>query len=114
MIKKDFLHILKLCKKLKPEEFNSFLDHLSDNSVDSICECVYNVINTDLKLSSAKRRKLKNHIVSKCNTKNIKLITNKKVSISKRRKLIKQEGGFLGPILAAVIPFLTSLFTPKS
>jgi len=114
MINKNFVHILKVCKKLKPQELEVLLDHLSDSSVDDICECVYNVINTDLRLSSSKRKKLKQHITSKCSINNIKSISNKKVSISKRRKLLKQEGGGLGLILASVIPFLTSLFTPKS
>lgn len=113
MIDRNFVSFLKLCQRLKANELESLVDHLSDKSIDSICECVFNVVNTDLKLPKQKCAKLKHHIKTKCNVKRIKLIGNKKNSVSKRRSAIKQEGKGLGMILASVIPFLTSLFAPK-
>jgi len=113
MIEKSLLPLLKACSTCKPTEFSAIIDHLSDKSVDSICECVYNVINTDLKFSKKKRLKLKNHITSKCEPRKIRKIGNRNVSISKRRALLKQQGTGLPMILASVIPFLTSLFTGK-
>ena len=113
MIDRNFLPLLKLCQRLKPGEFESLVDHLSDKSIDNICECVFNVVNTDLKLPKRKCATLKRHIKTKCNVKRIKLIGNKKSSVSKRRSAIKQEGRGIPLILASVIPFLTSLFAPK-
>ena len=113
MIREDFLSILKIMKKLTGNDLQSFLDHLNDDSIDNVCECVYNVVNTDLKMSKAKRMKLKNHVKKNCCLSNIKKITNRKVPIFKRRKALQMEGRGLPLILASVIPFLTSLFTSK-
>jgi len=117
MTKKHTLSMIKIIQKLKPEQLDALLDNVSDNFVDELCECVYNVMHSEhvcAKLSKASRTKLKNHIKTRCDIGRIKKISNKKVSLSKRRKLLKQEGSGLGLILASVIPFLTSLFSPKS
>ena len=113
---KSLLDLLKICKKLKPDQLESVFDSISDTTVDKLCECVYNVIHSEhvcAKLPKGKITKLKKHINSNCDVKNIKRISDRKVSISKRRKLMKQEGKGLGLILSSVIPFLTSLFMPK-
>lgn len=113
MIDKNFVSVLRVLKKVKGDDLKSMLDSLSDQSIDNVCECVFNVINTDLKLSRAKRLKLKNHIKKNCCLANIKRITNKAIPIFKRRKALKMEGRGLPLILASVLPFLTSLFTRK-
>ena len=112
---KSFKSLLKVCAKLKPDELEGVFENLSDAGVDKICECVYNVIHNEhvcAKLSKGRINKLKNHIKTKCNVKNIKKISDRKISVSKRRKLIKQEGGGLGMLMSTVIPFL--LRTVKS
>lgn len=110
-ITKDFIQFLKFAKSLKKGEFEHLVNYLSDNSIDHICECVFNVINTDLKMNPKKLRKLKNHIKKNMNSKRLKIIANKKVPLLKRRKAIKQEGRGLPLLLASVIPFLANLFT---
>ena len=113
MIDKTFLSVLKLMKRMRGDDLKALIDTLSDKSIDNVCECVYNVINTDLKMSRAKRLRLKNHIKKNCCLANIKRITNKAIPIFKRRKALKMEGRGLPLILASVLPFLTSLFTRK-
>lgn len=113
---KSLLTLLKICEKLKPEQLESVFDTISDTTIDKLCECVYNVLHSEhvcAKLPKGRKSKLKSHIKSNCNVKNIKRISDRKVSISKRRKLMKQEGKGIGLILSSVIPFLTSLFMPK-
>jgi uncharacterized membrane protein len=116
--KKDKLKLLSLLqslKKMSPDAAKTVINHLSDDSVDSLCECVYNVINVDLKLNKRLKQKLIRHIQKKCSTHRLKCIMNKKQHISKRRKALSMEGGFggLGLLLSTAIPFLTSLFTKK-
>jgi len=110
MIEKSFIGVLRTLQRMKPDDFSHLIDHLNDKSVDNICECVYNVVNTDLKLTRKKKLALKRHINKKCNVKRIKTITNKNTPIFKRRKALKQEGKGLPMLLASVIPFLISLF----
>ena len=73
------------------------------------CECVYNVIHTDLSLSPSVKKKLRSHLKNKCSGKNLKIITQKKTPVSKRRKALSQEGNGIGLILGTVIPYLAKL-----
>lgn len=84
------------------------IKHLDDDGINSICECIYNVIFTDLKLSKKKKNLLRKHIKK---FPKIKQLTNANVSVSKRRKALAQYGSGLPLILSAVLPILTSLFT---
>lgn len=106
---KNKYEIVRSISKLKPNQIECFLDHLDDGAIDCICECVYNVINTDLKFSSKKKNKLKAFIKDNCSTARLKQISNKSVPISKRRKALKMEGKGLGLLLSAAIPFLSNL-----
>jgi len=99
---------------MNAEEFSHFIDSVNDKTVDDICECVHNVINTDLKFSGKQIKNLKKHIKSHCCVKRIKTITNKRVPLFKRRKNLKMEGKGLPLLLASTIPFLISLFKNKN
>lgn len=113
--KQKLISLLQSLNKLSPDAIKTLISHLSDDSIDSLCECVYNVINVDLKLNKKLKKKLVKHINKKCCKKRLKCIMNKKHNISKRRKALSMEGGFggLGLLLSTAIPLLTSLFTKK-
>lgn len=101
----------KALQNLKPDTLKHLLNHLDDSSIDDICECVYNTIYTDLKIPKNKRRRLKNNLHKHCCKANLKIITSKNISVSRRRKALQQEGKGLGLILSTVVPLLTSLFS---
>ena len=111
MINKSFIDLLRIIQKLKSNEFGKLVDYLDDKSIDHICECVFNVCNTDLKIPRSRLKKLKTHIHKNCNVKRIRSISTKKTPLLKRRKVLKQEGRGLPFLLATAIPFLTNLFT---
>lgn len=111
MIDKSSINLLRLIKKLNKDEVGCLMEYLNDKSVNNICECVYNIIHTDLKLPGKKKLMLKNHIKKNCCVKRLKQISNKKVPLFKRRQALKQEGKGLPALLAAAIPFLINLFT---
>ena len=108
-LKKKF-NLYQIINKLPSKAIPHLLNHLDDDSVNDICECVYNVIYTDLKLSNKKKNDLKKKLHKHCCVKNLKKISNKKLSVSKRRKALMQEGEGIGLILSAIIPLLTKLF----
>lgn len=107
--KHEKLKLYESLSKLKPSVLSNIVEHLNDNSIEALCECVYNVIHTDLKLSSKAKRKLKTKLLSNCSKKNINLIATKKNALSKKRKALSQEGSGIGLILATVVPFLANL-----
>jgi len=111
--RKKYIPLLNILKKLKPTEISGIIDFLNDDAVDNICECVYNVIHTDLNLPKQKKNKLKNFIKANCSIHRINKIASKKENLFKRRKALKQEGKGLPMILATAIPFLIDLITGR-
>jgi len=95
--------------KMQPKVLGDVLEHLSDNSIDDVCECVYNVIKTDLKLPAKSKNKLKRKLLQTCSKKNLSVITSKNVPVSKRKKALSQEGAGIGLILGTVVPLLAQL-----
>lgn len=111
---KKYLPILKVINKLNADDLNALIDILDDDCVDTICECIYNVIyNSDLNLSSKKKRELKKVIKNNCSVDQLKVVTNKRQAISKRRKALKSQARGIPMLLASAIPFLINLFTGK-
>lgn len=109
--KLKLLNLLKNLKKIPGKELPNFISSLSDESIDNICECVYNVIHTDLNLNPNTKKALKRKIHKCCKISRLKKISNKNISISKRKEALKQEGKGLPILLAAAIPFLTNLLS---
>lgn len=109
--KLQLLYLLKNLKKIPSNELPHFISSLSDEAIDNLCESIYNVIYTDLNLTKHKKRHLKNSLKKCCNSKRLREISDKKNSISKRRKALQQEGRGLPILLAAAIPFLTNLLS---
>lgn len=111
-MKQDLREKIKLYKtlgRLKPDILKEVIQHLDENSVDALCECVYNVIYNDISMSPNVKKKLKDKLKKHCSINNLKRITSKKVSLSKRRQALSQEGTGIGLILATVVPWLANL-----
>jgi hypothetical protein len=113
MINREMITILKRIKKMSKKDFSKFVRKADDGLIDDLCECVYNVINTDLNFKKRKKTCLKQHIHKNCSKIRLKKIMNKKLPLSKRRTALKQEGRGIPFLLASAIPFLTSLFMKK-
>jgi len=111
---KKHIPLLKTLKKLSKKELAILVEHLDDSAIDGICECVYNVIYTDLKIPKRKQSEIRKHIKSKCSVHKIKEITDKNIPISKRKKSLSQVGGALPLLLGAAIPFLSNLLFGNS
>lgn len=102
-------HKLYECIVKVPDHLKThIIKHLDDKSINDICECLYNVIFTDLNLTKKKKAILKRHIRK---FPHIKQVTNANIAVSKRRAALTQHGNGLGLILSAVLPLLTSLFS---
>lgn len=109
MTKAKLLPLIKSFSKMNKDDVSHCVDCLNDETVNGICECVYNVIFTDLKLSPKKQSALKKHLKTKCSIDKIKKITKKSYPVSKRRELLKQEGSGLPMLLMTAVPFLIDL-----
>lgn len=111
MLSKDKVQLFNALSKLNTENLTHILKHIDPKGVESVCECVFNTIYTDLRLSKKKRNHIKKLFGDKKALRNLKVITTKNKNSDKKRKALIQEGRGIGLILATVAPLLASLFS---
>jgi hypothetical protein len=94
---------LKFLSIAKPKHRSHAIDNASPDLINAICECVYNVLKMNLPLPAAQLEKLKRHKKTFC------ILSDKKVKIKDKKKLLKLRGGFLPFIIPAVLSLVASL-----
>lgn len=113
-IKKNIAVVKTLHKSLckgKDEEFKDILNCLNDDCINFLCECVRNVCDIDVFKNLPRRSRKNIERTTTPHKKNIKKIIKSKTSIRRKRKLIQHGSGWFLPLLTAVIPMITSLFS---
>ena len=94
------LHVLKTAE---PRQRKAIVSNCKKDLVKSIRECVLNVLNGNIKLTGCSKRKLRKHEPA------LLKVADKRVPFSSKKKFIVQRGGFLLPLLIAVLPTIASL-----
>lgn len=97
--------------KLDINKLKHIIQCLDDDSIECLCESVFNTIFTKLGISASKRNKIKSKLDNPTSRRNIKIITRKRSNIKKKRLALQQEGEGLGLILSTLAPIIASLFT---
>lgn len=80
----------------------SLIKNCSPQMVDCISECALNCLNNGVPLRPAQFAKLRRF------KKVLRKIASRKVSRKKKIKTLTQTGGFIGPLLAAVVTAVAS------
>jgi hypothetical protein len=106
-IRQKKLDFLTALKKLKPNHRCSVVNYLNDDGIETLCEIVHNVVHKDIKLSSSKKAKIRKEFGG--HRKKLAYLGNKKNDIVEKRKILKQNGGFLGTLLTIAIPIIADL-----
>lgn len=99
------LPLLKLLLKAKPLQRRIILQTASNDLILMLCEVALNVLNGSIPLTPKQYRVLKRN--KSC----IKLFADKRVNVSRKKKVINQRGGFLLPLLSVALPFISSLIS---
>ncbi len=89
-------------KKLGPNARKKFFKTCSKDCIVKVCECIKNVLNSNLKIKSSHLKKLSRHKHT------LRSLALKSTSLAKRKQLL-QRGGFIGALLPAIIPAVASL-----
>lgn len=102
-LKRNMPLLRALCQA-PPSKRKDILENCSTDFLQSFCELSLNLLKGNIPLSGIQYKKLKKQ-------KNFfKLLANKKTNLkTKFKALRKQSGGFLLPLLGAVIPILGQL-----
>ena len=96
-------HALQVLKNARPRLRKANFPNCNKDLLHSISECVLNVLNGNIRVSNCAKRKLKRFKSS------LRLLVEKNLPLVSRRRVIIQRGGFLLPLLSAVLPTLASL-----
>ena len=94
------LHVLKNARRKLRKEIVS---NCNKDLLNSICECVLNVLNGNLRISDSTKRKLRNFRTS------LRSLVDKRLPLVSKRRVIQQRGVFLLPLLSAVLSALAGL-----
>src|SRR5215475_8171498 len=100
---KSNYHHLQVLKTAKPQLRKAIIKNCSNELVKSLSECVLNVLRDNLPLTACQKKRLKKFKVP------LRALADKRVSISAKKRLINQRGGFLAPLLSVILPTLASL-----
>jgi hypothetical protein len=93
---KDNEHTRQVLKNTRPKLRKPIISNCNTDLLNSISECVLNMLNGNVRLSISMNRKLKNH---KCN---LNSLADKRLPVTAKKRII-QRGGFLLPVLTALL-----------
>lgn len=99
-------HLLSSFLKLNKKQQNSVVKHLDQDQVKFMCELCINLMNGNLPIDEATKRKLLSH-----KHKIRKLVDRK--CVLKTKKRVIQRGGFVPALLAALAPAALSFLAEK-
>ena len=90
-------------KNAKPKLRRAIISDGGKELINSINECVLNVLNGNIPMSTLRKRKLKKHKLA------LRRLADKRMRHSAKKRLLVQKGGFLLPLLSTVLPILASV-----
>ena len=97
---KNYLCLLSNCKnKLR----RAIVTNSTSEQIYSVCECILNVCNGNVKLSKEDFLKLKKY------KKYFNKLINKRIGIKEKKKVLVQHGGFLQFLIPAIISGISSI-----
>ncbi len=100
---KKHIHELQVLKKAKPKLRKSLLENAENSLIQCICECCYNILNGNIELTPAEKKKLR----TSCST--IRYLGSNKGSLKNKREILVQKGGFLPALIAPIIGLAASI-----
>ena len=101
-IKENF-HTLHVLKDDRSKLRKAIISNCDRNLVNCMSECALKVLYCNVVLTSCVRRKLRKHRLA------MRKLVHRRVLLQGKKRLIVQSGGFLLPILKAILPKLASL-----
>ena len=98
---------LKILKRLSAPEQAEILSRMNEKSVNDVSSMLYNFIHCDLGMSKPLKKKMRKACWQ--HEADIRYISDKSRPYKQRQKrLVKQTGGFLGTVVATVVPLIAS------
>ncbi|GBL70998.1 hypothetical protein AVEN_70372-1 [Araneus ventricosus] len=95
------LELINIC----PQKFRKeILKSINEEGIKAICECCLNVLHGNISLTEKQKGSLSKH------KRTLRTVAERKVALSKKRKLLLQKGGFLNILIPTALSVLSGLF----
>jgi len=96
-------HALQVLKMADPKLRKAILANCKSEVVNTLSECSLNLLRGNVKMTQCEKRKLRKHRV------HLSKLADKRMSLTSKKKAIVQRGGFLLPLLGAVLSTIASI-----
>jgi len=100
---KSNYHTLQVLKTSNPKLRKAILTNSKGELVKTLSECSLNLLRGNVKVTPCQKRKLHKHRAV------LRKLADRRVSLASKKKTVVQRGGFLLPLLGAVLPTIASL-----
>jgi hypothetical protein len=104
---KKHMAALKQLAKATPSKRKALIAKCTPQLIDCISECALNCLNNALPMKKRHFERLKRH------KKNLRLVARKSTSRKIKKKTLSQTGGFIVPLLTAVLTAIASNLITK-
>jgi hypothetical protein len=99
---KSNYHHLQVLKTAKFQLLKAIINNCNSELVKSFSECVLNLLRGNLRLIAFQKGLQKYEVP-------LRALADKRVFLSAKKRLINQRGGFIVPLLSAILPTIASL-----
>jgi hypothetical protein len=99
---KKYLKELKTLRRACPKKRRLIINDAPPEMIDCISECAMNCLNNAVKLTKGQFTKLRRHKST------LRKLASKRVSRKTKKQALNQTGGFLAPLLTAILTALAS------
>ena len=101
-LRRNIPHLKNLQKASVPKR-KQIITAATSELINTLCDCCLNAVKGNLKISKLQKKKLSRH------TSTIRALSKKRQSVSNRRQLLLQKGGFLPILIRPVLTFAALL-----
>ena len=95
-----YLHVLA---KGSDKQRQGVIQGANKELVHCLCECALNVLNGNIPLKPSEKKRLAKY------KRHLRVLTNQKFGVQKKKKVLRQKGGFLGALLTPMLSALGGL-----
>ena len=91
------LTLINTLRRSRPEARGRLIKYLNSEGIQVLSESVFNVLFNNAPLTKSQKRRVKKEYSKEKKT--LKELSKRSTSLRKKRKMLKQTGGFLGTLL---------------
>jgi hypothetical protein len=100
---KSNYHYLQALKTAKPQLRKALIKNCNSEQLKTINECILNVLHNKLQLTACQKKRLRKFKSP------LRKLADKGVTVATKKQILIQRGGFLVPLLSAILPTIASL-----